>query len=395
MVQHHLRHPKMSSLRAIFAAVSIKMFGISVFSVFIPIYLYNLHYSFRMIVAFFLMDHFFRVFVTPAGGWLISRMGVVFGLAVSAGVNVVMFLLLYTLPVHAWPLVIISLTSAVAASLHFLSYYVDFAVSQKAGKTGREVGTLAQILIVVTSLGPLLGGVIGTVYGAHWILITTIVLVVLSMLPLIRAHHPHVSHDFDLRKVPWKAMTPDLISAAGMAWDSRTANVIWPFAIFLLVHTYAKVGFITAISFLTVFVVARLVTLNADRQGTKLLAAGSFASAGVHLIRIVAQTFASVVFVNLVDGIFNWVAQIPWQAQMYRNALATRPIEYLTAFNITADASAVVFWLIILASTYVMGVNQTVILAFVLGAAGVVLVPNISRSRIVARSGSGGALQTE
>ena len=384
MLQHHLNYPRMSSLRAIFAAVSIKMFGLSIFSVFIPIYLYTLNYSFRMVLSFFLMDHLFRVFITPIVGWLISKMGPVFGLTISAGVNVIMLLLLYTLPAHSWPLVIIASASAIAASLHFLSYYVDFAVSQKAGKTGREVGNLSQMLIVVTSVGPLIGGLIGTYYGTAWLLATTIALVILSMVPLINAHHPHVSHNFDLRKIPWRAMTPDLISAGGKSWDNRTANVIWPFTVFLLVGTYAKVGLLTAISFLTVFVVARLVTLRADRQGTQLLATGSYASAGVHIVRIVAQTFASVVFVNLVAGIFNWVGQIPWQAQMYKNALATRPIEYLTAFTMIGDISGVFFWALLLGSTFLVSMNQTIILAFVLGAVGVTLVPIISRSRIAA-----------
>jgi hypothetical protein len=383
MLQHHMNHPKMSSLRAIFAAISIKMFGLSIFSVFIPIYLYTLHYSFRTIILFFLMDHLFRVLITPAEGWVISRMGPVFGLAVSAGMNIVMLLLLYTLPAHAWPLALVALTSAIATSLHFLSYFIDFAVSQKAGKTAREVGTLAQILIVVTSFGPLVGGIIGTNYGTAWLLGITIFFVALSILPLINAHHPHISHDFDLMVLPWGKMEPDLWSAAGRAWDNRAATIIWPFAIFLLVGTYAKVGFIAAISFFTVFIVARLVTMRADRSGPRLLKTGSFASAIIHLTRIVAQTFASVIFVNLVDGIFNWVGQIPWQAQMYRNAAATRPIEYLTAFNVVADASSVVFWGLLFVSTYFFDVNQTIILAFILGAVGAMLMPNISRSRIV------------
>jgi MFS family permease len=388
MVQHHMHHPRMSSLRAIFAAVSIKMFGLSIFSVFIPIYLYTLNYSFRMIIIFFLMDHLFRTLLTPFEGWLISKMGPIFGLAVSAGVNVFMLLLLYTLPQHSWPLALVAFASAVATSMHFLSYFVDFAVSQKIGKTGREVGALAQLLIIVTSLGPLLGGLIGTFYGTAWLLATTIALVALSMVPLLSAHHPHVSHDFDIRRIPWCAMTPDLISAGGKAWDNRAAGVVWPFAIFLLVGTYAKVGFITAISFLTVFVVARLVTVRADSEGPKLLKTGSFASAGIHLVRIIAQTFVSVVFVNLLDGIFNWVCQIPWQAKMYRNALATSPVEYLTAFNIAADASAVIFWTILLASTYILSVNQTIILAFLLGAIGMTIVPIISRSRIITPVGA-------
>jgi hypothetical protein len=309
-------------------------------------------------------------------------MGPVFGLAVSAGMNVVMLLLLYTLPNHPWPLILIALASAIATSLHFLSYFVDFAVSQKIGKTGREVGTLMQILIVVTSLGPLVGGVIGTYFGTAWLLAITIFFVLISMFPLINAHHPHVSHSFDLRRIPWRAMTPDLISAGGKSWDNRAANIVWPFAIFLLVHTYAKVGFITAVSFLTVLAVARIVTFRADRDGPRLIRTGSFASAGIHMTRIVASTFLAVVFVNLVDGIFNWVGAIPWQAQMYRNALATRPVEYLTAFNLSADVSSSVFWAILLASTYIMNINQTIILAFILGAIGVTVVPVIIRSQI-------------
>lgn len=383
MVQHHLSHGKMSSLKGIFAAVSIKMFGLSIFSVFIPIYLYTLNYSFRMIIIFFLLDHLFRVFITPIGGWIISRLGPIFGFGVSAVMNIIMLLLLYTLPNHPWPLVIIALASATATSMHFLSYFVDFAVSQKVGKTGREVGTISQILIVVTSLGPLFGGFIGTYLGTAWLLMTTILLVILSIFPLINAKHPHTSHHFNLRNLPWRDMAPDLLSAGGKAWDNRTANIIWPFAIFLLVHTYAKVGIITAASFLAVFIVARIVTFRADKHGPKMIATGSFASAGIHLIRIVAQTFASVVFINLADGIFNWIAQIPWQAKMYHNALATRPIEYLTAFNLATDISSVVFWTILLASTYVMSVNNTVIFAFFLGAVGVTIVPIISRSRIV------------
>lgn len=368
-IQHH----RFSERTQIYAAISLKMLGTSLFGIFVPIYLFKLGYSLQTILVFFALDYIMRLGWQWIAGWYVSRFGPKHALIVSAAATIIMLCLFYSLPQVHWPLLLLAALSGISNVFHFLGFYVDFADTQNVLESGKSVGAMAQFIILAMSLGPFIGGLINDNLGVGWALSASIVIVVVSLIPLLSTKDIPEGKPFRPHKLPWKEIKGGLASNFGRAWDIRASSIIWPFALYFIVHTYQNVGLIASLSFLGIIVTANLATRYVDRFGWPMLVSGTAVSAMVHLLRIMVTSLTGGIILNLVDGIVNWIAQIPWQSMAYRHARAVGVVEFFTVFNFTSDVGSVTFWLILLGVSMIASMQMVFTIAFLLGAIGVSL----------------------
>lgn len=382
-VTNFLHHHRFSERSQIFVANGLKMFGVSIFSIFAPIYLFRLGYDLHTILLFFVLDFGLRMVWQPFAGWFTAKYGSKHALIVSAGGTITTLLLLYSLPSMHWPLLLIAAVNGFANVFHFLGYFVNFTGTQNVTQSGKSTGVMAQLVIVATSLGPLVGGIIADTAGASWALIAAVAVVIASLYPLLTSADVVERHRFDLRQLDIRGMRGDLVSQVGKAWDNRSAMIIWPFFLFFIVDNYRDVGLIATLSFLAVMATAYLATQFVDKLEVPMLISGSTISAIFHLLRGFVTSLGGAIWLNMADGVVNWVSQIPWQAEMYRHAKSQSPVEYFALSNFTSDASSTVYFVILLLVSRFVDQQQMFSIAFVIGAVGVLLAPSIIRRRVM------------
>lgn len=379
-VVEHLKHYHLSRRGEITAALTIKAFGLSFVSIFIPIYLYNLGYSLQEILIYFIIDYGLRGLLQPAMGWYIGKFGPKHGLLISALSNVVLMALLATQSVYQWPLFLLAAVSAVTFGFHFLAAFVDLALLGGGKKhLGRRVGQLTQAVLIATAIGPVAGGYIGSLYGLAVSLVIACSLVVLSMVPLILSHEPHVPRRISLKSFPYSAILPDVISMAGRGIDNRSANVLWPFAVFLVLGSIAEVGALTSLTFVIVLVGARLATSLADRHARRLIKLGSAFTAALHVLRVTAMGPLSVGLINVLEGMAHWLGFIPWQAAILKRSKDTDPIAYYVILETASNMVSVLYWTALLGLSYFFSTEHTLAAGFIIAALAVLFVPQVLR----------------
>lgn len=380
-VINFFHHHRFSERSQIYAAISLKMLGISIFAIFIPIYLFKIGYDLQHILLFFVLDYSLRLGLQWLAGWYIAKYGPKHGLVVSAASTITTLLLFYTLPSMHWPLLLLAAMSAVSNVFHFLGYFVDFAQTQDVMKSGKSAGTMAQLIIFASSLGPFVGGLVSDQLGVGWTLLAAAIIVLASLIPLLSSRDLPKGNSFQPRRLPLRQLRYDFLSNFGKAWDIRTASVVWPLALFFVVHSYQGVGLVASLSFLGIIATAHIVTNYVDRFGWPMLVSGTAVNAMVHLTRTIISTLNGAILLNLVGGVVTWVAHIPWQAEVYRHAKAVGPVEYFTVFNFTSDCGSAIFWLILFGVSTVASMQTVFTVAFLLAAIGALGSPLIVRKR--------------
>jgi MFS family permease len=382
LVLHHIHsHRRFRRANEIYASLSIKAFALSLVSIFIPIYLYKLGYSIQTILWFFIADFCMRAVLFLVAGPYVARFGPKHGLFISSCAAVAQLVLFFTLPTYHWSILVLAFSSALTATFHFLSYYVDFAAVQNKKNVAKQVGILMQLLLIATSIGPLIGGLIGTYFGLHISLVVASVLALLSFIPLLASREPRIRHQYALTRLPFREITPDLISSAANGFHMRTSSQLWPFALFLVVLSYAKVGLLSMVSLILILSISHIVIGKADAHRRKLLKIGAWGSAAVHVSRAVVHSFGGAVIVNLFDGILNWFCVMPWHAEMYDRARKFSIIPYLVAFEVAGQLSSALYWAIMLGLSYVFSLEHLFVAGFILGALGTLQIPAIMKRR--------------
>jgi len=383
IVDHSIRHHhQLRPVREIYWSVGINGLGLSLVSIFVPIYLYNLGYSLRSILLLFMLDFAVRIVLQPIGGRFVARYGPKHGFVVAVLATIICLVLLTSLPNNPEMLWWIPIASAVLNVFHFLAFMTYFARSYEEEKVSSQVSFMSQLIVTVTTIGPFIGGLIATAYGVQISLLVAVLLVAASIIPLLASSEPFKRQQFSIRKLPWRQMRRDAVGSFGRAIDARSAKIVWPFAVFLLVGSYAEVGFITTIAFVAIIAANQIASRAAKRRPRATMWAGSVTNSFVHLGKIMVDGSIGAIIVNFADGITNTFSMIPFQMTLYRHARSSNnTVSFVAAFNAVNDSGSLFLFTSLFVATFLMPTQAVLVVGFLLGATGVLLGPAILGGR--------------
>lgn len=379
--QHIKHHHQLRPVREIYWSLGINGLGLSLVSIFVPIYLFNLGYDIRTILLLHMADFASRILLQPIAGRYIARYGPKHGFVVAVLATVVTLILLTSLESNPAVLWWIPVASAVLNVFHFMAFMTYFARSYEEKKVSSQVSIISQLIVTVTTIGPLIGGLIASMYGVQYSLLAAILLVSSSLIPLAASSEPFTRQKFSLRDLPWRQMRRDGIGSMGRALDARSAKIVWPLAVFFFVGSYAEVGFITTVAFIAVLAATQLASRVAKSRPKATMWAGSVTNSFAHLGKVMVDGSIGAVIVNFVDGITNAFGMIPFQMTLYRHARSTNTVSFVAAFNALNDLGSLILFTTLFVATFFLSLKGVLIFGFILGAVGVLLGPVILTSR--------------
>ena len=377
MVRHHILapHSAPSEVKELYVAMGLKTLGISLVSVFIPIYLYKLGYSIQAILVYFITYNLILFVVDPLAGYLLTRWGSKKLMVSAFGFVLLNLSLLATLPNFHWPLVFVAITLALYSCAYDIPYHVTFSRFKAKGRSGGELGAMQIIIRVGGSLGPLIGGAVATSFGIGYAFIATIVLLIAGGLFLLISKEIPVQPGYSLRKLPLRKMRRDLLSYGALSIDASMIGNFWPFFLFLVFVTYAKIGLITTLSFLFSLSAAYLAGRLTDRGHQRgLIRRGSTLESVVHVGRTVSATPFLAGPTGIVGEMSHVFILIPWCARYYSRADEFPRVEYVTAMEMMATLSRFINWVMLLAISYFVTLKWLVIIGFIIAAASSLLI---------------------
>ena len=123
-VFHFLRNRELNEL---YASIAIRSFAISLIGIFIPIYLYQIGYSFSLIFFFFALSAIFKaIFIFPSAK-ISYKIGLKHSMLLSMPFLIIFFVLMFSLERFNWSIWFVTIFLGIHTALFWFSYHTDFS----------------------------------------------------------------------------------------------------------------------------------------------------------------------------------------------------------------------------------------------------------------------------
>ncbi|CAN5717382.1 hypothetical protein BH23PAT2_BH23PAT2_04730 [soil metagenome] len=371
--RHFWRHATFDELSEIYISGFFRTLAISLTGVFIPIFLYDIGYSFAAIFGFYIAYFTARTFLHIPVAYIVARIGPKHTILWSFVFQIVSSLSLLTLPEAQWPLWLVATLWAAANNLFFTAYHVDFSKIKHSDHGGKEMSVANIVQHIGGAIGPIVGGIIATIFGPQYIFLVMIFMLVIGLVPLFTSAEPiKIKQKLDFRALPLKRITRDLISYSGLTITHQISVTLWPLYLGLFVlgtNVYLKLGALSSVGFLvsifSAYAIGRIVD---EKKGRALLRASAITDIFIQFAKPFVASLPFALAVNTAGETTATAMRISYQKGLYDAAddLPGSRIVYISAMEASGSFIKALSWVVLLTLGYLVSFEFAMVMGFVL-----------------------------
>ena len=347
---------KQKDLSLFYLSVIIRRVGLSLMSVFIPLYLYKIGYSLVSILFFFSLISVFFLIFSYWGAKIVASLGEKYGILIASFFTVITYLSMNTMVSAPLLFFITPLFIALDLILYNLSYHLLFIEKTDDEKRGREIATLGILTILAGIIAPYFGGILADT-NFHMLFGVSAILLFLSTLPIFFIPYQKTEVRFSLKGlfhyIFAKKHRNLFLSFSAYGIEHIIGFVIWPLFIFLILGTMKKIGIAvslsTGLSFLVYYLIGKA-TDTYDKK--KLIRWGSVLYSITWFLRLWVKNMKGIVFVDSLKGVTEKILQVPWNTYTYEIAKKKNTFEFILARENIFHISRIFIFLILIPIFY-------------------------------------------
>jgi hypothetical protein len=359
--RHHFwREVGFSELSELYVSSMLRTLSTSLLMVFVPFFMYQQGYGLTAIFVTFGTFFLTRTITDPAAGHIVGRFGPKHTMIVSCILQIGSAILFLLIPRYHLPSWLLGIPWGAATSCYFIAFHVEFSKIKHTAHSGKEIGYMNIMEKIGAILGPIFGGLVGTVFGSQYIFLMAILILVASLWPLFLSAEPTQVHQkLAFRDLPLKKVLPDIRAFCAMGLENTICINLWPFYVALFAlngrQVYAQLGALSSAAVLGSLLSAYAIGKYIDaRSGRRLLRLSTVFNSLLYVFRPFVTSLAPALAVNVANEAVTAGYRMPFIKGMYAAAdeLPGHRIVYVVSMEMMASIvkSTVWFMLAILAS---------------------------------------------
>ena len=321
---HHIFHfLRNRELNELYASIALRAFAFALAGVFIPIYLYQLGYSFTTIFLFYGIFGLVTAVFSLVSVKVFSKLGLKHCMLISIPFLITFFVLLYTLDTFSWSPIMLSFIFGIQSAFFWVPYHIDFTKFSDKKQRGMQVGFSKIVASVFATLGPLAGGLILAFFGFNILFIIVALFLMCSVIPLFLTKEIHQPFHFSLKEFFQGQKLKEVLGFLGHGAEMRLGWVVWPLFIFLFIleEKYISLGMISSLALFSgvifTFFAGRL---SDTRKRKNILKTGTIANAFIWIIKSFIVTPFQVVITDIFYGASQAMMHVPFDVISYDQA---------------------------------------------------------------------------
>lgn len=363
---HHYYHVlRLGELRRLYWAHTVKELAGGMVSIFVPIYLFRLHYSVPAILIYFLLSSVvWGLTQAPLLHWA-GRIGFNRSMGLSLFVEGSQILMLATISRYHWPLWLIATVWGVSISLYWPQFRASFARSLLHKQIASAAGLSSALLLLALGIAPAIGGAIASWLGIGVLYIVSMLCFVAAALPLFVGPEIIDHEPFSLRDVPWREAWRDFASDGAYEMDGSIAASAWPLLIFLIIPSYIAVGILSSVG----VAASTIIALYVGRRQIKRMSGYMNSGAGIvsltNAIRLAAQSVGMVAGINFFYGLGQALVATPYYSRYYHNAESEPLLPYVYGMMIGCVLGDIVLFVPLLLLSLVVPIKAVLVIGLI------------------------------
>lgn len=259
----------------------IRLFAISIFQIFISIYVYQSLRSFgienqqaiSLTSLFFALVFLVHALAVIPSLWIISKKGLRFSVFWGNAFLISFFISLYTSRYDLIFLVISGILGGLQIGLYWTAYHLYLAELTDDKKQGEEIAIGNSLSAIAVIGGPAFGGLVISYLGFGMIFIVMLILILIASFPLKYLPKQKDTVSIDILEIA-SALSPlkekkSYIALLGVGVIDVVSIYFWPLYVFPILAGFIGVGFIGSLMSLISIITILITGLLIDRFGTK------------------------------------------------------------------------------------------------------------------------------
>jgi len=362
-------HALKREITELYISVAIKNFAVSMIALFEPVYLYDkLNFSLAEIMLYFAAVYTLYFFLLPLGGKISARFGFEHSILYSAPVIVLYFATLYLTGEIRSLIYFAPVLLAVYKTLFWPAYHANFAHYTTLGQRGKRISRLGALNALVVVVGPLLGGMLITLFSFNVLFVVVSILVLASVIPLFTTHETFKPSSFGyfhafarLFKSHYRRYVLGFMGYG----EELIKLTVWPIFIFVILKSYLGLGTLSSVTIFLTAIFGLFIGRIVDKKGGRQML--RFSTIGYSIVWFVRLAVKSTLGVFVVDGfsrIFSQGLGIPMQALVYDKGTERGNLNFGVFFEMAlVVGKMLIAWVLFVVFLY----TQNIGIAFVLG----------------------------
>jgi len=318
-------------IKHFYLSIGIFNFATSIVEIFIPLYLLiDKNFPLASVVLFYLLVHLGRLIFLPISVYLTSYFGAKKIISISFILSAVFYLLLQKVDHSSIVFYLCALFFGAIFAFLWVPYLVHISKISPNSIRGKIIGRISIYTALARAFGPVLGGFVISVFGFKYGFVLVILLIIPAIYFLLLTPERSKIRKVNFKLVSIKKIYPDIIANGFYNFQNFLNFLVWPVFIFLIIPYYDQIGFIQTVSLLISIAAFQLASLWTDKfNRKKFLFWSNILDMLMNVLRILANSFASVLLLNTAKN-FSWsLRKIPYHAKIYEHMDEEPRIEYI------------------------------------------------------------------
>jgi MFS family permease len=357
----------------------------SVIAVFVPIFLLQLGYGIRTVIAYYLLFNLIDVPLNFAVEALLRRIGARRVIVLATLASIAYFLLLGRISNGSLLLLaLLALLDAIYDTFYWVGHIYLFLNSSGAPKeSNKHTGILYSIRTFGGMIGPLIGAGLLLFTSENFLILISVILFIFSIIPLIDLKHtadrPRVPH-FTFRhffKDPRDKR--DYFYTFLTAIHAASDGVVWPLFIFTLFGTIKSVAYIAIIVSISKIVCSYLSVILRKKRRQELIALGAISLAVIWILRLLYPLPGFIYASVLIAGFLTLLVDVPIDVSLFERGRGMRALATATYHNVISMSGQLALYALLIVATSIFKFD------FILAGLSMLLLAGISSAAIIKR----------
>ncbi|MBI4118400.1 MAG: MFS transporter [Parcubacteria group bacterium] len=331
---------------SLFSSQAIRKMALSLLTVFLPIFLFELFdENIFLVLAFFGVASFMYAFLLPLGMQFMNRFGFKRALILGSIFGMLYFAILaFTDAENVLLLIPLALVVTTLFKLFFwIPYHVDFAKFADPKDRGKGVSAMYAMVSITGVVGPIVAGYILDQTGFGVLFSVVIALYALSLIPLFNLPQVNESYSWGYGETWNKLLSREyrhpLIAITALGVENIIAIAVWPLFVYLLLKgDLFNVGVVSTVIFGAVVILQLgmgkfLDTSEGKRYQT--LHIGSILSAVGWIGKMFVVTAFHIFIAGFYHGITKIFTETPFDTLVYE--IAADQGHYVDEFTVLKE----------------------------------------------------------
>ncbi len=347
-----LNFPKIEDrkeLKEVYLSVTIRSFAFSIVSVFVPLYLLGLGFSFNEVLVFLMVFFGSMIFIAPFSGYLSTKIGIKHVTLLGPLLTIAYLILLFLLTYSQIPIYFVAFVGSLGSSLFWIPINSHFAKHSHYGRRGRETSYLVVGAKTVSVAGPLVGGTLITFFGFNWTFALACVILAGAIFPLFMSYEYKSKFKYKFRDMFMKRNMPLLDDFIFQGILVAATVVLFPIYIFLISASYEITGAVASFAGIGIALSAFLIGKYTDKVGKiKMMRIGGALNLVLWLFLMFAKIPILIYITSFFMGFFLYALSIPLLAFFCDKLGEHEHTEFMAFREIGLSAGRVIFFFLLL-----------------------------------------------